>query len=184
MSRSKTILFLISLVCLQIVAWLFMHDLLVCAYTLINSLFFLSIVLRFPDSNFLLINKLKDIETQKGNIEISIPRKKNFHSITVEHIELTKFVNTKTRIHDSNRLINETKKGLYTGLIIYLFLFLGGLFTSYLVKHYGAKYDEGNLSMYKDIISVIYIGLAFIYIIYYCSPINSQRNHNKNLIEA
>ena len=161
-----------------------MHDLLICAYTLINSLFLFSILFQFPGSDFLLIEKLKEVEFQKGNLEISVPRKKKFHDIVHQHIDLADFLLTKTRIHDSHKLINDTKKGLTVGLIIYLFLFLGGLFTTYLVKHYGAKYDPASLSMYKDTISIVYIGLAFIYIIYYFSPVNSQRNHNKNIIEV
>ena len=183
MNSLKTIVFVILLTIFQVLAWLFTHDFLVCAYTLINSLFLLSILFRFPDSEFLLIDKLKEVENQKGNIEISIPKKKSFHLITQNHNELAEFLTTKTRIHDSHKLINDTNKGLTVGLIIYLFLFLGGLFTSYLVKHHGAKYDPESLSMYKDIISLIYIGLAFIYIIYYFSPVNMQRNYNKSAIE-
>lgn len=183
MSSIRTIFFLLSLAILQMLAWGFMHDLLVCAYTLINSLFLLSILFQFPDSDFLLIEKLKEIELQKGNLEISVPRKKKFQEIAHKHIDLAEFLLTKTRIHDSHKLINDTKKGLTVGLIIYLFLFLGGVFTTYLVKHHAAKYDPASLSMYKDTISVVYIGLAFIYIIYYFSPVNSQRNHNKGIIE-
>lgn len=183
MNIIKTIGFAIFLSIFQVVAWYLMHDFLVCAYTLINSLFLLSILFRFPDSKFLLIDKLKEAETRKGDLEISIPKKKSVHLIAQSHNELVEFLTTKTRIHDSHKLINDTNKGLTVGLIIYLFLFLGGLFTSYMVKHHDAKYDPESLSMYKDIISLIYIGLAFMYIIYYYSPVNMQRNCNKSAIE-
>lgn len=184
MSGLKTIGFVLLLIIFQIVVWLFMHDFLICAYTLINSLFFLSLLFRFPDSEFLQIDKLKDKENHKGNTEISIPRKKSLHHVTQSHNELLEFFTIKTRIHDSHKLINDTNKGLTVGLIIYLFLFLGGLFTSYLVKHHSEKYDPESLSLYKDIISLIYIGLAFMYIIYYFAPVNTQRNYNKSAIEG
>lgn len=179
MNLTKTIVFVLILIAATVGGWYYGADFLLCAYICITSLFLLAILFRFPTESYLLMHNLKRLEQEREKFMISVPKPKNIKATIRQYPEIVHFEKSKVRHHDSEKLISDTQKGMYIGFGIYAFLLLGGLMVSYLVQKYSATTsDPAQLKFYKEVFSLVMLGVGIAYMFIYFFPVTTQRSKN------